>query len=170
MSSGSFLFASQVPSRRVGTTINYNNTFKAQSVLLPGCALCNCYPEQIQIYIIAWSKDNVSLRYLVAWGRDRTSDRAAAACEGFWLGRRGAAAAGRGVVVPGVVLVHDPGERNISADGFGSFYFIFLGPKKNPRSEKGTNGQILWHDSSLIWDIQKIVGTKKVQLCSSELA
>ena len=49
--------------------------------------------------------------YLVVGGRDRTPDRAAAAGERLWLGRRGAAAAaGRGVVVPGVVLVHDPGE------------------------------------------------------------
>lgn len=49
--------------------------------------------------------------YLVARGRDWTSDRAAAAGEGLWLWRRRAASAGRGVVVPGVVLVHGPGKR-----------------------------------------------------------
>lgn len=54
--------------------------------------------------------------YLVAGGRDRTPDRAAAAGEGLGLGRRGAAAAGRGVVIPGVVLVHDPGKKKVSGD------------------------------------------------------
>lgn len=62
----------------------------------------------------------VVLRYLVAWGRDRTADRAAAAREWLWLGRRSAAAAGRGVVVHGVVLVHDPGKRKISVDDMSS--------------------------------------------------
>lgn len=67
--------------------------------------------------ILIWEKRilyYVVLRYLVAWGRDRTADRAAAACEWLWLYRRSAAAAGRGVVVHGVVLVHDPGKRKIS--------------------------------------------------------
>lgn len=64
--------------------------------------------------------------YLVVGGRDRTADRTAAAREGLGLWRRGAAAAGRRVVVPGVVLVHDPGRRQISVRPLKPFFFSFF--------------------------------------------
>lgn len=68
--------------------------------------------------------------YLVAGGRDRTPDGAAATCEGVWLDRRGAAAAGRRVVVPGVVLVHDPGKVDLPSDCL-AFLYLFFSKKKN---------------------------------------
>lgn len=96
--------------------------------------------------LIDYLQPVLSFCYLVAWGRDRTSDRAAAACEGLWLGRRGAAAAGRGVVVPGVVLVHDPGKRKISVHCLSSeSLFLIPDAKKAPTGKK-----ILWFEKSLI--------------------
>lgn len=77
--------------------------------------------------------------YLVAWGRDRTSDRAAATCEGVWLDRRGAAAAGRRVVVPRVVLVHDPGKVDVSA-GASDDYVVW----KDSQKKKGTERLETW--------------------------
>lgn len=86
-------------------------------------------------------------RYLVAGGRDRTPDGAAATCEGVWLDRRGAAAAGRRVVVPGVVLVHDPGKVDLPSDCLAFLYLFFFPRKKKYHAiavkKKGTKTKSL---------------------------